>query len=76
MLFPFRIAGSDCGNPILLHHECIHLDCCAALANEMYSASAVDNATVAWHFELHDTGVPAIVNTYPEVNLHVSLHAT
>ena len=44
--------------------EQCHKTCLAACVADMYSASAVDNATEACFFELQATAPPAIVITY------------
>src|ERR1700679_2085796 len=53
---------------------CIHTICCAHLDIATYSASTVDKATVACLLLLQVTAPPAIMKTYPEVDLRVSLH--
>ena len=73
-LSPLIKPGVVYSTSTLLNQLCIQTICCVHWDIVTYSALTVDNATVVWHLLLHVTGLPDIINTYPEVDLQVSLH--
>ena len=53
----------------------IHSTSLPASTAAMYSASVVDNATVFYSLDYHETAPPAYVITYPDVDRLVSTAA-